>query len=74
MVSLNTNRSFVGTWTLDKLSYAGLKASGSGKINLTSGLSGQLSASVPSVTSISAARLPSTGKSAPVSGRPESSA
>ena len=51
VASLTTNPDFIGTWTLDKLSYAGLKASGGGTINLTSGLSGQLSATVPSVTS-----------------------
>ena len=51
VATLTTDRTFTGTWKLDKLSYAGLTASGSGQINLTRGLSGQLSATVPSVTS-----------------------
>ena len=49
--SLNTNRQFVGRWSLNDLKLAGVAASGSGTINLVKGLSGQLSASVPGVTS-----------------------
>ncbi|WP_237725024.1 translocation/assembly module TamB domain-containing protein [Deinococcus alpinitundrae] len=51
MASLNTNRQFVGRWMVDGLSLAGISASGSGTVNLVKGLAGQLSASVPGVTS-----------------------
>ena len=49
--SLNTTRQFVGRWTVDSFSLAGVSASGRGQVNLVKGLSGQLSARVPGVTS-----------------------
>ncbi|WP_344982398.1 translocation/assembly module TamB domain-containing protein [Deinococcus rubellus] len=51
VASLNTNRQFVGRWMVDGLGLAGFSASGNGTVNLSKGLSGQLSASVPDVTS-----------------------
>ncbi|AZI41852.1 hypothetical protein EHF33_03050 [Deinococcus psychrotolerans] len=50
-LSVSTNRQFVGTWRADALGLAGISANGSGAVDLTKGLSGQLSAQVPSVSS-----------------------
>ena len=47
---LNLDRNFKGTWSADGLSGAGLRLSGAGQLNLTSGdVTGDVQASVPAV-------------------------
>lgn len=51
-LSLNTDRQFAGTWQLSNFGAAGAAASGGGSVQLQTGLSGQLSATAPGVTSV----------------------
>ena len=50
-LEVRTDHKFIGTWQAAGLTLAGVSASGHGQVNLVKGLSGQLSARVPGVTS-----------------------